>query len=339
MEYLAFLWVTAMRVLRSISFFVLFALPVSVASAASITSTVSKDGKVIVSLVGEIVEGDTDTLKSIIKLANESGRFVSAIRLDSPGGSIMEGSNLAAIIRYGKIATSVISGAKCASACFIVFAAGNPKYVNYSALVGVHGASDDQGRETIQAGAATVSMARIVKDLGVPAPIIGKMVVTPPDSIVWLTPDDLRSMGTTMTGKPIQVPTGQIATPQPPTQLPPSTMATIPPTSTAKKAPEWKDLVSGAFALSARQNGGEARSGRVCQPELKLCNTAVFFRDKEGVEVMLRMSEDPNGKIVSRDVCEFNKFGDVRTCTDWDSGVSTREMKNKKGEWVEVNKE
>jgi hypothetical protein len=308
-------------------------------SAASITSTVSKDGKVIVSLVGEISDGDADTLKSIIKSANDSGHIVSAIRLDSPGGNLLEGSNLAGIVRFGKIATSVISGAKCASACFIVFAAGSPKYANYNASIGVHGASDEGGRETVEAGAATVSMARIVKDLGVPAPIIGKMVVTPPDSIVWLTPDDLRSMGTTMTGKPAQVPTDQTPTSQPPMQLDPSSRAAIPPTSAPKKAPEWKDLVTEAFALSARQNGGEARSGRACQPELKLCNTAIFYKNKDGVEVMLRMAEDPNGKMISRDICAFNDFGDVRTCIDWDTGISIREMKNKNGDWIEVGKE
>jgi hypothetical protein len=223
-----------MRAIGWVFAFSLFVLPYSVAKAASITSTVSKDGKVIVSLVGEISDGDTDTLKSIIKSANDSGHIVSAIRLDSPGGNLLEGSNLATIVRFGKIAASVISGARCASACFIVFAAGNPKYANYNASVGVHGASDEAGRETVEAGAATVSMARIVKDLGVPAAIIGKMVVTPPDSIIWLTPDDLRSMGVTMTGRPAQVPPDQTASPQAPMQLDPSTRATIPPASTTK---------------------------------------------------------------------------------------------------------
>jgi hypothetical protein len=96
-----------------------------------------------------------------------------------------------------------------------VFAGGSPKFASYGASVGVHGASDQTGQETVEAGAATVSMARIVKNLGVPAPIIGKMVVTPAEQIVWLTPDDLRSMGATMTGKPAQVPTDQSGTSQP----------------------------------------------------------------------------------------------------------------------------
>lgn len=309
----------------------------SIATAASITSTVSKEGKVIVSIVGEITEGDADTLKLIIKSTNDSGRLVSGVRLDSPGGSILEGSKLAEIIRYGKMATVVANGATCASACFIVFAAGNPSYASYSASIGVHGASDENGHETVEAGAATVSMARIIKELGVPASIIGKMVVTPPDQIVWLTPEDLRSMGTAMTGKPAQVPPGQSVSQQQPMQLDPTARAAIP-SSEGTQSPTWKDFVNGAFAISASQNDGKAISGRSCQPELKVCNTAVMFK-RGGSDVMVRMTEDANGNLVSRDFCIFNEFDDVRTCTDWDTGSKTREMKNGQGDWVKVGDE
>jgi hypothetical protein len=164
--------------------FCLLAVPHTNAFAAVVTSAISKENKVIVTIVGEISDGDADALKVIVKSANDSGRLVSGIRLDSPGGNFLEGSTIADIVRFGKIATIVTSGAKCASACFIVFAAGTSKFASYSASVGVHGASDRTGRETVEAGAATVSMARIVKNLGVPAPIIGKMVVTPPNEIV-----------------------------------------------------------------------------------------------------------------------------------------------------------
>jgi|SRR6516164_5748972 len=96
------------------------------------------------------------------------------MRFNSLGGSLIEAAKLASIIRYAKVATVVANGAKCASACFIAFAAGTEKFVSYTASVGVHGASDNVGRES---GDATVSMARIVRDLGVPEGIIGKMVV------------------------------------------------------------------------------------------------------------------------------------------------------------------
>jgi len=57
----------------------------------------------------------------------------------------------------------------------MVLAAGAEKFVSYAAFIGVHGASDESGRETIGSGAATVSMARPLKELGVPEGIIGKI--------------------------------------------------------------------------------------------------------------------------------------------------------------------
>ncbi len=50
---------------------------------------------------------------------------------------------------------------------------------------------------------------------------------------------------------------------------------------------------------------------------------------------MARITENLNGKILSRESCEFNKFGDVRTCLNWDTGASHKDMKNIKGEWYQ----
>lgn len=72
-------------------------------------------------------------------------------------------------VRFAKVATNVAGNATCASACFLVYAAGAAKFANYTAQVGVHGASDKQGEETVASGAATVSMARAAKELGVPS--------------------------------------------------------------------------------------------------------------------------------------------------------------------------
>jgi hypothetical protein len=184
--------------------------------------------------------------------------------LDRLGGSILEGVKLAHIIRFGKIATSVIGTSQCASACFIVFAAGTEKHASYTASVGVHGVSDESGQETVEAGAATVTIARIAKDLGVPPSIIGKMVVAPPDQMVWLTPDDLRSMGTTMTGKPAQVPAEPPSASQLSPQLRPQQKATASP---AAPPPTWEELLDKAIELSTERHGGNPEIGRVCQLE------------------------------------------------------------------------
>jgi Sel1 repeat len=169
---------------------------------------------------GEIADGDADALEALIKSLNDGGRLFSGVRLNSPGGSLLEAVKLAELIRRAKISTIVAIGSKCASACFVAFAAGTEKFVSYSGFVGVHGASDKLDHETVESGAATVSMARIVKELGVPASIIGKMVVTPPEELVWLTPDDLRSMGAVLTGRPAHGPTDEGVGPQRPVPLP-----------------------------------------------------------------------------------------------------------------------
>lgn len=297
----------------------------SPSTAANLTTYVSKEGKVVAVLTGEITPGDTDQFQRIIKTANDSGKVVSGIRLNSPGGNLLEGMKLADAIRFAKIASVVPNGSTCTSACFIAFAAGAEKFVSYNASVGVHGASDANGQESVGSNAATVTMAKIVKELGVPADIIGRMVVTPPDQMVWLSPNNLRAMGTTMTGKPVQTPT--INTP---TQLPSA--------QPARQAapPKWEDIVNGAMKASSVQHNGKPQFGRVCQPELKTCSTAIFFTGTDGKENMVRTMEDSNGKLISREICMFNQFGDVRTCFDWDHSTSHRDMKDASGNWSKI---
>lgn len=301
------------------------------AHAAEFTRSDSKDGKTRVDLVGEIMPGDADKLRAIISSTNDTKRIVVTIRLNSPGGNLLEGVALSEIIKFGRISTSVLGEKTCASACFIAFAAGYEKFANYTARIGVHGVSDAKGEEV---GDATVTMSRILKTLGVSSSILGKLVVTPPQEIMWLTTDDLRSMNVTMFGKPQQIP--PIAqTPAPDSQVPPPRQ--ISPTDGANApVPSWDDLVKRALVASSEQNGGKPRVNRVCQPEYKLCTIAIFYANKEKTDVMLRTAENAAGKIIRRDMCSFNAFDDIRTCLNWESGKVTKEMKNLKGEWILV---
>jgi hypothetical protein len=315
----------------------------SVAPAATFSTATAKDGKVIVTLVGEIADGDSEALKTIIRTVNNDGRIVAIMRLNSPGGSVSEGVKLADMIRFGKMVTSVVGASKCASACFIIFAAGTEKYVNYTASVGVHGASDQSGEESAQSSAATVTVARIVKALGVPPSIIGKMVVTPPDQMVWLTPDDLRSMGTTMTGKPAQVPTKLPLTSQLPSQLrqenPIASQNSTASHSVPPRVPTltWNNLLDRAIELSSQQHGGNPELFRICQPELKECINGLSFVAPDGTDMVLKAIEDMSGKLARREVCSFNMHGDIRSCVDWDTGATHRDMKDKSGDWYRID--
>src|SRR5713101_8629624 len=90
----------------------------SAVSAATFKSVATKDGKTIILLTGEIIEGDADTLKAAIKTANDAGKLVSGVRLNSPGGNLLESLKLTDAVRFAKVATNVAGNATCASAKF-----------------------------------------------------------------------------------------------------------------------------------------------------------------------------------------------------------------------------
>ena len=130
-------------------------------------------------------------------------------------------------------------------------------------------------------------------------------------------------MGTSITGKPAQVAPDQSMASRPPMQLAPSAKAVVPQTPAPKK---WSDVVDAAFAISREQNGGQPRTGRQCQPKLKVCTTAIFFTGKDGKQVVIKATEDMNGKHLSHEICSFNEFMDVRTCVDWGDGSTHRDI-------------
>jgi len=167
--------------------------------AADLTTTLSRENRTIVLLNGEIAEGNAGRLRDIIRGATSSGRPVSGIRLNSPGGSLVEGVRLAGVIQGAKIATVIASGATCAAACFIAFVAGNQKFASATATVGVPGAANKQ-----EAAGETPAIVRVVKELGLLDAIVEKILTTREDDITWLTQDDLRAMGAIVTGRPAQ---------------------------------------------------------------------------------------------------------------------------------------
>jgi len=170
------------------------ALSVSIADAAEIKSFNLKDDSVEISISGNIAPGDIDALRTSIKAANDTGKLVTSLRLNSEGGNLLEAVRVADWVKSAKISTNVGQSATCASACFLIFAAGETKNASNSARIGVHGASE----KGVVSRAATTSMADVAKELDVPWSIIRRMINTPPGEVEWLNLADLRLMGTTV---------------------------------------------------------------------------------------------------------------------------------------------
>lgn len=314
------------------------------ARSAEVKSIVGKDARITVAISGEISPGDAEAFTQLVKQANDAGKFVANIRLNSDGGNLLEGVKLADAIRFGKISTNVGKSATCASACFLLFAAGSTKFASYGAQIGVHGASDENGRETVSSNAATVSMAKIAKELGVPSSIIGRMVVTPPNEMVWLSPQELQSMGVTMMGRPSQTASdgalpglgnGQVARQTP--QNRPGEPVDLAPSSRSSVKPEggWETFVNNVITLSAKQNGGKPQSQRSCQPELKTCVNAVFFKI-DGTDAIIKVTRDLDDRILRKEFCTFNSSADIRLCLDWDTQRKHRDMQDAQGNWTKV---
>ena len=142
---------------------------------------------------GPIVRGDAARLERALASVPPEKRLLG-LALDSPGGTVVDGVELARMIRDRGLAVVVPSNSKCASACFLMLVAAPRRLAANDALVGVHGASDE-GKETEVSMAMTTAMARAAAELGVPPTIIGKMVGTAPSRMEWLTPADLNAMG------------------------------------------------------------------------------------------------------------------------------------------------
>lgn len=152
--------------------------------------------EVIVGGRGPIVKGDTARLEQALA-AVPQGKRVVALALDSPGGNVVEGEQLAHVVRAHLLPVVIPSNSQCVSACFLLFAASLRRMAASDALVGVHSANEG-GRETDTSLAVTTLMARVAGEMGIPPAIIGKMVETTPGRVTWLTHEDLMSMDVTV---------------------------------------------------------------------------------------------------------------------------------------------
>jgi membrane-bound ClpP family serine protease len=147
-------------------------------------------------IAGEIVKGDFELFKRTLLAADPhywGGRIVFTVRLDSPGGSVVEAIGIGNVIRIFGFNTFVADGARCASACGLIWLAGERRYLGSRTAVGFHMVFDPKTRQPIPA--ARTMVEAYLAMLGVSQPTIRYFLQAPPESIEWLTPDKAREHG------------------------------------------------------------------------------------------------------------------------------------------------
>jgi hypothetical protein len=147
-------------------------------------------------LHGEIEPGDTAKVYAAIRKNN---RRLRGVILNSPGGEVFEGIKLAAMMKHYQFDAGVAKGGVCASACFMVWSAGQTRYVYADSRVAIHSATavnaiTGESGENVSSFATTLMMARIYHELRVPLYLIGTMIVTPPETYYELNAQDLQYM-------------------------------------------------------------------------------------------------------------------------------------------------
>src|SRR4051812_25457360 len=163
--------------------------PVDAAGAAGL--------KHVLQLRSLIGPDSTARVQRLLGAATKAGSSVFGVSLDSAGGTLELGAELARLVAAVGLDTYVEDGATCSSACFLVFAAGKRKFASYGARIGVQSGKYPEG-DPSRAAAETEEMRRLLGALGVPPSIITKMAQTPNEKVVWLSVPELRSMGVTL---------------------------------------------------------------------------------------------------------------------------------------------
>jgi hypothetical protein len=154
-----------------------------------------QDNRVIIHMSGGLEKGDRQKLEVFLQ-GMPSTDLIMGYSLNSPGGFLTEAELVAEVIAATDTYVMVFKGHVCASACFLLFAAGKHKIVSPGALVGVHAVSLPGIGENFLTWGATTGMARDAAYYHVPPAIIGKMVTTAAGDVAWLSRDELSSMGT-----------------------------------------------------------------------------------------------------------------------------------------------
>ncbi|MEL6463467.1 MAG: hypothetical protein AAFQ58_00745 [Pseudomonadota bacterium] len=151
-------------------------------------------------LEGGISPGDADRLTALITQADPRP---DTLILQSPGGSVQDALALGRTIRREGIATQMLAGEFCYSACPYLLAAGTSRDIDAAASVGVHQHYFGESTvlpaafavEDIQQGQAEVMI--YLNDMGIDPLVMQHAMSTPPDQIYILLAEELAEYGFT----------------------------------------------------------------------------------------------------------------------------------------------
>jgi len=141
----------------------------------------SPDGRSL-RLDGVIGMGDGERLRALLK--SEAARNLKRVDLSSPGGRVREAERMASALKERHQEARAVG--TCASACTLVFLAGQPRQLAPEGQLGFHRASTGTYNPVFEE-LANQELAKTYRSLGLPQPMIDKTLDTPPHRM-WFVP-------------------------------------------------------------------------------------------------------------------------------------------------------
>lgn len=141
----------------------------------------SPDGRSL-RLDGVIGMGDGERLQAL--LASDAAKGLKRVELSSPGGRVREAERMATALKAHRQEARAVG--TCASACTLVFLAGEPRHLAPEAQLGFHRASTGTYNPVFEE-LANQQLAKTYRELGLPQPLIDKTLATPSRSM-WFAP-------------------------------------------------------------------------------------------------------------------------------------------------------
>jgi hypothetical protein len=154
----------------------------------------------VLELTGTIDLGSSERFAAEVEAR---GEYIKVVALNSPGGSVNDAIAIGSLIREKGFATSVATGALCASSCPLVLASGKTRIVEPEAAVGVHQiyarvAAGDLPTGVKAAGEAmsdaqktTAVITRHLSAMGVDPALWLHALETPPTRLYYLSPVEM----------------------------------------------------------------------------------------------------------------------------------------------------
>jgi hypothetical protein len=175
--------------IRAASAVVLLCLSIDVAVSAEIRRAASS-GADLIQLEGLIVAEDRASFQVA---ADPSGKAI--VLLDSPGGSLAAGLAMGSLIHRKHFATLVPRDTLCASACALMWLAGNPRAIGPGGAVGFHAAFFEKDGSRIISAEANALVGAYLNQLGFSPDVVVHVTRAMPEKMSWLNESAARRMG------------------------------------------------------------------------------------------------------------------------------------------------